>query len=151
MIEKSSLINQDLDFKTIPSVDIISLDNKLQQTVSTVNSSDADFSYAEPFVQSFIIAITNLPPKDDINDYANDISKIMRNFPDPETGDPAFVTLEQQMALLQQTLAIVDKSSSIYEPLMSVFVGTMYLQSEMVSWMQDIILSGGKANNQQEW
>ncbi len=150
MIEKSSLINQNLDLKKT-SVDIISLDNKLQQTVSTINSSDADFSYVESFVQSFIIAITNLPPKDDINDYANDISKIMRNFPDPETGAPAFVTLEQQMALLQQTLAIVDKSSSIYEPLMSVFVGTMYLQSEMVSWMQDIILSGGKTNNQQEW
>ena len=150
MIEKSSLINQNLDLKKT-SVDIISLDNKLQQTVSTINSSDADFSYVESFVQSFIIAITNLPPKDDINDYANDISKIMRNFPDPETGAPAFVTLEQQMALLQQTLAIVDKSSSIYEPLMSVFVGTMYLQSEMVSWMQDIILCGGKTNNQQEW
>ncbi|EMS0176386.1 hypothetical protein WKN53_004505, partial [Escherichia coli] len=67
MIEKNSLINQNLDFEKIPSVDIISLDNKLQQTVSTVNSSDADFSYTEPFVHSFIIAITNLPPKDDIN------------------------------------------------------------------------------------
>ncbi len=151
MIEKPSLINQNVDSKKIPSVDIIPLDNKLQQTVSTVNSSNEDFSYTEPFIQSFIVAITNLPPKDDINDYANDISKIMRNFPDPETGNPAFVTLEQQMALLQQTLAIIDKSSPVYEPLMSVFVGTMYLQSEMVSWMQDIILSGGKTNNQQEW
>lgn len=163
MIENSFLINKNhpervSNLRTTYPIDIIPLSQKLQQaalafdsTEAKIHSTGTDSSNEEPFVQDFIIEIMDLPPKKDINDYASDIYEAMRDFTVPETGEPAFVTLEQQMALLQKTLEIIDKSSTLYEPLMVVFVDTMYLQSEMVKWMQDICLSGGAGSNQQDW
>ncbi|TKU21990.1 hypothetical protein [Citrobacter sp. wls826] len=134
MIENLFLINnpiaeQAIHLRNVLSEDAIPLSNKLQQVALAVDSSPTTFnhtginySYIEPFVQDFIIAITNLSPKEDVNDYANDIYKIILAISTPENRKPAITKPEQQMALLQQPLEIIDKSSVLYEPLMVLFV-----------------------------
>ncbi len=72
----------------------------------------------------------------------------MNAFKDPKSGDSAFVSFEQQTAMLQNMLAKVEPGTHLYEALNGVLVGTMNAQSQMTSWMQEIILSGGKTKRQ---
>ncbi|ENA9754414.1 type III secretion system effector protein OrgC, partial [Salmonella enterica subsp. enterica serovar Braenderup] len=75
----------------------------------------------------------------------------MNAFKDPNSGDSAFVSFEQQTAMLQNMLAKVEPGTHLYEALNGVLVGTMNAQSQMTSWMQEIILSGGENKEAIDW
>lgn len=57
----------------------------------------------------------------------------MNAFKDPKSGDSAFVSFEQQTAMLQNMLAKVEPGTHLYEALNGVLVGTMNAQSQMTS------------------
>ncbi|EAA3004018.1 type III secretion system effector protein OrgC, partial [Salmonella enterica subsp. enterica serovar Kentucky] len=45
----------------------------------------------------------------------------------------------------------VEPGTHLYEALNGVLVGTMNAQSQMTSWMQEIILSGGENKEAIDW
>ncbi|SUG46162.1 type III secretion system effector protein OrgC [Salmonella enterica subsp. arizonae] len=45
----------------------------------------------------------------------------------------------------------VEPDTHLYEALNGVLVGTMNAQSQMTSWMQEVILSGGENNESIDW
>ncbi|WP_440029669.1 hypothetical protein [Chromobacterium amazonense] len=102
-------------------------------------------------VQIFLAALRTLPPSDDPNDYAAAVSKLMREFVDPDTGQAAFVTLEAQVAILQWTLVEVGPNNALAVAINGALIGTMNLQYEMREWMQKIFMSDGSPEELKEW
>lgn len=125
-------------------------------TVSTTADS-AELPEAAPDVNedlltyAFLDELWRLPPSDSPREYANAVSQLMRDFVAPKTQQRAFVTLEQQLALLERTLSEVGDDSMLTEPLTAVLLGTANVSLEMTKWMQDTVLSGGEVTEFEEW
>lgn len=105
----------------------------------------------DPLAQAFLAALRTLPPCDDPRDYAAAVSQLMREFVDPATGQPAFVTLEEQSGMLQRVLAEIGPDDPLAQPVQATLIGTANLQSQMSKWMQDICMSDGTPKEFEEW
>lgn len=105
----------------------------------------------DALAQAFLAALRTLPPSDDPRDYAAAVSQLMREFVDPATGQPAFVTLEEQSAVLQRILAEIGPDDPLAQPVQATLIGTANLQSQMGKWMQDICMSDGTPEEFEEW
>lgn len=110
-------------------------------------NSDGDVALYEAFYQ----AILSLPESGSTETLKDTIYQKMTAFKDPQSGDPAFVSFEQQTAMLQNMIGKVEPGTDLYEALNGVLVGTMNAQSQMTSWMQEIILSGGESEESTDW
>lgn len=106
---------------------------------------------SDPLASAFLDSLLQLPPTDDPQAYAAAVSEAMRNFEDPNTGQLAFTTLEQQTNILQRTLEKVGGDAPLSEPLTATLLGTTNLQFQMTKWMQDVVLSGGEVKEFEEW
>ncbi|EQC2931810.1 type III secretion system effector protein OrgC [Salmonella bongori] len=110
-------------------------------------NSDGDVALYEAFYQ----ALLSLPESGSTETLKDTIYQKMTAFKDPQSGDPAFVSFEQQTAMLQNMIGKVEPGTDLYEALNGVLVGTMNAQSQMASWMQEIILSGGENEESTDW
>lgn len=106
---------------------------------------------SDPLARAFLDALRALPPTDDARSYADAVSQLMREFADPQTGKPAFVTLEQQSEILQRAMEQLTEDDPLKEPLLATLIGTINLQSEMTKWMQNICMSDGTPPEFEEW
>ena len=109
----------------------------------------------DPKAMAFLAALQQLPPalsdaQADKQAQIDAIAKLLRDFQYP-TDSAAFVTLEDQSAILQRTLARLGESSPLHAPLMAVMLGTSNLQFQMKKWMQDIMLSDGSPREFEDW
>ncbi|ECC1661235.1 type III secretion system effector protein OrgC [Salmonella enterica subsp. salamae] len=109
------------------------------------NGGDVDLNDA------FYQRLLSLPESASSETLKDTIYQEMNAFKDPKSGDPAFVSFEQQTAMLQNMLGKVESGTRLYEALNGVLVGTMNAQSQMTSWMQEIILSGGENKEAIDW
>ncbi|EJQ8704185.1 type III secretion system effector protein OrgC [Salmonella enterica] len=100
---------------------------------------------------AFYQRLLALPESASSETLKDSIYQEMNAFKDPNSGDSAFVSFEQQTAMLQNMLAKVEPGTHLYEALNGVLVGTMNAQSQMTSWMQEIILSGGENKEAIDW
>ncbi|EAW8146334.1 type III secretion system effector protein OrgC [Salmonella enterica subsp. enterica] len=110
-------------------------------------SNGDDVDLYEAFYQRLLA----LPESASSETLKDSIYQEMNAFKDPKSGDSAFVSFEQQTAMLQNMLAKVEPGTHLYEALNEVLVGTMNAQSQMTSWMQEIILSGGENKEAIDW
>ncbi|MCV2963781.1 type III secretion system effector protein OrgC [Escherichia coli] len=110
-------------------------------------SNGGDVDLYDAFYQRLLA----LPESASSETIKNSIIQEMNAFKDPKSGDSAFVSFEQQTAMLQNMLAKVEPGTHLYEALNGVLVGTMNAQSQMTSWMQEIILSGGENKEAIDW
>ncbi|ECG8593054.1 type III secretion system effector protein OrgC [Salmonella enterica subsp. salamae] len=110
-------------------------------------SNGGDVDLYDVFYQRLL----SLPESASSETLKDSIYQEMNAFKDPKSGDPAFVSFEQQTAMLQNMLGKVESGTRLYEALSGVLVGTMNAQSQMTSWMQEIILSGGENKEAIDW
>lgn len=110
-------------------------------------SNGGDVELYDAFYQRLL----SLPESASSETLKDSIYQEMNAFKDPKSGDPAFVSFEQQTAMLQNMLGKVESGTRLYEALNGVLVGTMNAQSQMTSWMQEIILSGGENKEAIDW
>lgn len=138
---------------------LIPLDNRVQQceeltSVPSENSAHdrfrPDFG-SDPLACAFLETLLQLPASDDPQTYADAVSELMGTFVDPNTGGLAFTTLDQQVEILQHTLEKVGTDAKLTEPLTITLLGTSNLQFQMTKWMQDVVLSGGKTKEFEDW
>ncbi|EAY1964431.1 type III secretion system effector protein OrgC [Salmonella enterica] len=116
--------------------------------VNSVRLSDGgDIDLYDTFYQTLL----SLPESASSETLKDIIYQEMNAFKDPKSGDSAFVSFEQQTAMLQNMLGKVESGSRLYEALNGVLVGTMNAQSQMTSWMQEVILSGGENKESIDW
>lgn len=99
----------------------------------------------------FYQMLMSLPAFDSPDTLADEVYRLMNEFNSSENGERAFVSFEQQTGMLQNLLGNVDDDSDLSEALRIVLVGTMNAQLQMMTWMQDIILSGGEPEESIEW
>ncbi|EAM3331389.1 type III secretion system effector protein OrgC [Salmonella enterica] len=120
-------------------------------TLNNVNSArlsdGGDIDLYDTFYQTLLL----LPESASSETLKDIIYQEMNAFKDPKSGDSAFVSFEQQTAMLQNMLGKVESGSRLYEALNGVLVGTMNAQSQMTSWMQEVILSGGENKESIDW
>ncbi|EAX8240168.1 type III secretion system effector protein OrgC [Salmonella enterica] len=120
-------------------------------TLNNVNnarlSDGGDIDLYDAFYQTLL----SLPESASSETLKDIIYQEMNAFKDPKSGDSAFVSFEQQTAMLQNMLGKVESGSRSYEALNGVLVGTMNAQSQMTSWMQEVILSGGENKESIDW
>ncbi|EAA7384305.1 type III secretion system effector protein OrgC [Salmonella enterica subsp. houtenae] len=120
-------------------------------TLNNVNnarlSDGGDIDLYDAFYQTLL----SLPESASSETLKDIIYQEMNAFKDPKSGDSAFVSFEQQTAMLQNMLGKVESGSRLYEALNGVLVGTMNAQSQMTSWMQEVILSGGENKESIDW
>ncbi|EBS7633918.1 type III secretion system effector protein OrgC [Salmonella enterica] len=109
------------------------------------NGGDADL------YDAFYQRLLSFPESASSETLKDSIYQEMNAFKDPKSGDSAFVSFEQQTAMLQNMLGKVESGSRLYEALSGVLVSTMNAQSQMTSWMQEIILSGGENKEAIDW
>ncbi|EBH9036445.1 TPA: type III secretion system effector protein OrgC [Salmonella enterica subsp. indica] len=109
------------------------------------NGGDADL------YEAFYQRLLSFPESASSETLKDSIYQEMNAFKDPKSGDSAFVSFEQQTAMLQNMLGKVESGSRLYEALSGVLVSTMNAQSQMTSWMQEIILSGGENKEAIDW
>ncbi len=109
------------------------------------NGGDADL------YEEFYQRLLSFPESASSETLKDSIYQEMNAFKDPKSGDSAFVSFEQQTAMLQNMLGKVESGSRLYEALSGVLVSTMNAQSQMTSWMQEIILSGGENKEAIDW
>ncbi|KVT58146.1 hypothetical protein [Burkholderia ubonensis] len=105
----------------------------------------------DPLAQSFLNALRQLPSGDSPVNNADAVSKLLREFVDPESGESAFVTLSDQIAVLHNILAQIGPDDPLHAPLLITLIGTSNLQFEMTKWMQDVLLSNGSPKEFEEW
>ncbi|EOX8444808.1 type III secretion system effector protein OrgC [Salmonella enterica] len=110
-------------------------------------SNGGDANLYEAFYQRLL----SFPESASSETLKDSIYQEMNAFKDPKSGDSAFVSFEQQTAMLQNMLGKVESGSRLYEALSGVLVSTMNAQSQMTSWMQEIILSGGENKEAIDW
>lgn len=110
-------------------------------------SNGGDVDLYDVFYQRLL----SLPESASSETLKDSIYQEMNAFKDPKSGDPAFVSFEQQTAMLQNMLGKAESGTRLYEALSGVLVGTMNAQSQMTSWMQEIILSGGENKEAIDW
>ncbi|ENZ85652.1 Oxygen-regulated invasion protein OrgC [Salmonella enterica subsp. houtenae serovar 16:z4,z32:-- str. RKS3027] len=110
-------------------------------------SDGGDIDLYDAFYQTLL----SLPESASSETLKDIIYQEMNAFKDPKSGDSAFVSFEQQTAMLQNMLGKVESGSRLYEALNGVLVGTMNAQSQMTSWMQEVILSGGENKESIDW
>lgn len=120
-------------------------------TLNNVNnarlSDGGDIDLYDAFYQTLL----SLPESASSETLKDIIYQEMNAFKDPKSGDSAFISFEQQTAMLQNMLGKVESGSRLYEALNGVLVGTMNAQSQMTSWMQEVILSGGENKESIDW
>ncbi|WP_199154775.1 hypothetical protein [Chromobacterium sp. ASV23] len=133
--------------------DVVPLAQRLasaQPLPATSNQPGQDFD-SDPLARAFLDALRTLPPTDDLRAYANAVSQLMREFVNPETDEPAFITLEQQSDILQRAMAQLETDDPLSKPLQATLIGTSNLQTEMTKWMQNICMSDGNLEEFEEW
>ncbi|OHX10817.1 hypothetical protein BI347_20125 [Chromobacterium sphagni] len=123
---------------------------KAKKAVSKWPDFDTD-----PKALAFLAALQQLPSaasdsQADRQAQIDAIAKLLRNFQHP-ANTTAFITLQEQGAILQRTLAKLGNDSPLHTPLMAVWVGTSNLQFQMSKWMQDVMLSDGTPPESNEW
>ncbi|ECG8591056.1 type III secretion system effector protein OrgC [Salmonella enterica subsp. salamae] len=119
------------------------LGNEDSAALSNANGVDA----YEAFYQKLLL----LPESASSETLKDAIYQEMGTFKDPSSGDSAFVSFEQQTSMLQNMIGRAEPESHLYEALNGVLVSTMNAQSQMTSWMQEIILSGGETEESIDW
>lgn len=138
---------------------LISLDKRAQQNKATLAQSVEINTTArvwpnfesDPLAMAFFKALTELPVSNNAESYVDDVNELINSFVDINTGNLAFLTLDQQKDILQRTLEKVGTDSDLTEPLTSALYRTANLQNQMTIWMQDIILSDGEIKDNDEW
>ncbi|KAB7715284.1 hypothetical protein GBN32_00840 [Plesiomonas shigelloides] len=138
---------------------VIPLSERIPQHALAVSATEESTELPEAapdinedlLTHAFLDELRQLAPSEDPREYANAVSQLMRDFVDPTTQQRAFVTLEQQLALLQRTLAEVGDDPTLTKPLTTVMLGTANVKLEMTKWMQDTVLSGGEITEFEEW
>ncbi|EAW4481255.1 type III secretion system effector protein OrgC [Salmonella enterica] len=120
-------------------------------TLNNVNSARLSDGGDIDLYDTFYQTLLSLPESASSETLKDIIYQEMNAFKDPKSGDSAFVSFEQQTAMLQNMLGKVESGSRLYEALNGVLVGTMNAQSQMTSWMQEVILSGGEKKESIDW
>ncbi|EAS2167751.1 type III secretion system effector protein OrgC [Salmonella enterica] len=120
-------------------------------TLNNVNSARLSDGGDIDLYDTFYQTLLSLPESASSEMLKDIIYQEMNAFKDPKSGDSAFVSFEQQTAMLQNMLGKVESGSRLYEALNGVLVGTMNAQSQMTSWMQEVILSGGENKESIDW
>ncbi|EAA7244994.1 type III secretion system effector protein OrgC [Salmonella enterica] len=120
-------------------------------TLNNVDSVHLNHGSDVDLYDAFYQRLLSLPESASSETLKDTIYQEMNTFKDPKSGDPAFVSFEQQTAMLQNMLGKVESDTRLYEALNGVLVGTMNAQSQMTSWMQEIILSGGENKEEIDW
>ncbi|EAU5129489.1 type III secretion system effector protein OrgC [Salmonella enterica] len=120
-------------------------------TLNNVNSARLSDGGDIDLYDTFYQTLLSLPESASSETLKDIIYQEMNAFKDPKSGDSAFVSFEQQTAMLQNMLGKVESGSRLYEALNGVLVGTMNAQSQMTSWMQEVILSGGENKESVDW
>ncbi|HDI4957705.1 TPA: type III secretion system effector protein OrgC [Salmonella enterica] len=120
-------------------------------TLNNVNSARLSDGGDIDLYDAFYQTLLSLPESASSETLKDIIYQEMNAFKDPKSGDSAFVSFEQQTAMLQNILGKVESGSRLYEALNGVLVGTMNAQSQMTSWMQEVILSGGENKESIDW
>ncbi|EAO2083239.1 type III secretion system effector protein OrgC [Salmonella enterica] len=120
-------------------------------TLNNVNSARLSDGGDIDLYDAFYQTLLSLPESASSETLKDIIYQEMNAFKDPKSGDSAFVSFEQQTAMLQNMLGKVESGSRLYEALNGVLVGTMNAQSQMTSWMQEVILSGGENKESIDW
>lgn len=129
---------------------VVSLSSRVA-TLNNMNraclSDRSDVDLYDAFYQKLL----SLPESASSETFKDTIYQEMNAFKDPKSGNSAFVSFEQQTAMLQNMMEKVESGTRLYEALNGVLVGTMNAQSQMTSWMQEIILSGGENKEIIDW
>ncbi|HDC2132454.1 TPA: type III secretion system effector protein OrgC [Salmonella enterica] len=120
-------------------------------TLNNVNSARLSDGGDIDLYDAFYQTLLSLPESASSETLKDIIYQEMNAFKDPKSGNSAFVSFEQQTAMLQNMLGKVESGSRLYEALNGVLVGTMNAQSQMTSWMQEVILSGGENKESIDW
>ncbi|EBF0273604.1 type III secretion system effector protein OrgC [Salmonella enterica] len=120
-------------------------------TLNNVNSARLSDGGDIDLYDAFYQKLLSLPESASSETLKDIIYQEMNAFKDPKSGDSAFVSFEQQTAMLQNMLGKVESGSRLYEALNGVLVGTMNAQSQMTSWMQEVVLSGGENKESIDW
>ncbi|EFR2126739.1 type III secretion system effector protein OrgC [Salmonella enterica] len=120
-------------------------------TLNNVNSARLSDGGDIDLYDTFYQTLLSLPESASSETLKDIIYQEMNAFKDTKSGDSAFVSFEQQTAMLQNMLGKVESGSRLYEALNGVLVGTMNAQSQMTSWMQEVILSGGENKESIDW
>ncbi|EAM8934502.1 type III secretion system effector protein OrgC [Salmonella enterica] len=120
-------------------------------TLNNVNSARLSDGGDIDLYDAFYQTLLSLPESASSETLKDIIYQEMNAFKDPKSGDSAFVSFEQQTAMLKNMLGKVESGSRLYEALNGVLVGTMNAQSQMTSWMQEVILSGGENKESIDW
>lgn len=128
--------------------DVLSLEQRIFALSSLKNNQNTNVSDVE---RNFIQSILNLSQLSTSKEYSEEISKLLYNMVNPSTGDKAFKTFEEQKSALQNVLESVDDKSTLGEGVMAVLLGVVNSESQMTKWMQDIILSGGETEENNDW
>ncbi|EBA1888310.1 type III secretion system effector protein OrgC [Salmonella enterica] len=129
---------------------VVSLSDRAA-TLNNVNSARLSDGGDIDLYDAFYQTLLSLPESASSETLKDIIYQEMNAFKDPKSGDSAFVSFEQQTAMLQNMLGKVESGSRLYEALNGVLVGTMNAQSQMTSWMQEVILSGGENKESIDW
>ncbi|EPC4819987.1 type III secretion system effector protein OrgC [Salmonella enterica] len=120
-------------------------------TLNNVDSARLSNGTDVELYDAFYQRLLSLPESASSETLKDAIYQEMNAFKDPNSGDPAFVSFEQQTAMLQNMMGKVESDTRLYEALNGLLVGTMNAQSQMTSWMQEIILSGGENKEAVDW
>ncbi|KWO09796.1 hypothetical protein [Burkholderia ubonensis] len=128
---------------------VIPLQQRLTEQVPTGMPVRQDFN-DDPLAQAFLDALKQLPSGDSPRDYADAVSRLLRDFIDPES-ESAFVTLGDQTAILHNILAQIGPDDPLHAPLLATLIGTSNLQFHMTKWMQDVLLSNGSPREFEDW
>lgn len=107
-------------------------------------SNGGDVDLYDAFYQRLLA----LPESASSETLKDSIYQEMNAFKDPNSGDSAFVSFEQQTAMLQNMLAKVEPGTHLYEALNGVLVGTMNAQSQMTSGCRRLFYRAGKTKRQ---
>ncbi|WP_217591370.1 hypothetical protein [Burkholderia sp. GbtcB21] len=129
---------------------VIPLQQRLTEQVPARIPVRQDFN-GDPRAHAFLYALRQLPSGDSPKDYADAVSRLLREFVDPESGESAFVTLSDQTAILQYILAQIEPDDPLRAPLLATLIGTSNLQFQMTKWMQDVLLSNGSPKEFEDW
>ncbi|EFV0438750.1 type III secretion system effector protein OrgC [Salmonella enterica] len=129
---------------------VVSL-NARAVTLNNANNAHLSNGSNVDLYDAFYQTLLSLPELVSSEALKDTIYQEMNAFKDPKNGEPAFVSFEQQTAMLQNIIGKVEPDTHLYEALNGVLVGTMNAQSQMTSWMQEVILSGGENNESIDW
>ncbi|KVO99427.1 hypothetical protein [Burkholderia ubonensis] len=137
-------------FPSVGDGAVIPLQQRVTEQVPAGMPMRQDFN-GSPLAQAFLDALRQLPAGDSSRDYADTVSRLLREFVDPKSGESAFVTLSDQTAILEYILAKVGSDDPLYAPLQATLIGTSNLHFQMTKWMQDVCISNGSHKEFDEW